>query len=141
MDGKAILGTWLLVSFQGRNAAGKTRELMGAGANGLLIYTADGYMSAVISGGRRPSFASEDYRGGTPEETQAAFKTYMSYCGRYTLSGDEITHHVGMSMFPNWTGGEQRRFATLRGGALVLSTPPMRVAGEEWTYELVWRRP
>jgi hypothetical protein len=141
MERKAILGAWSLVSFAGRNAKGETRALMGSGARGLLIYTDDGFMSAVISSGKRAPFKSADSRAGTPEEIGPAFKNYMSYCGRYTLSGDEITHHVEMSLFPNWIGGDQRRFAALRGGELVLSTPPMRVAGDEWVYELVWRRP
>jgi hypothetical protein len=141
MDQETILGVWRLDSFHGRSSSGKTRLGLGDGADGLLIYTADGYMSAVISGRSRPSFISADYRGGTPEESQAALKTYLSYCGRYTLSGDTVTHHVEMSMFPNWIGSEQRRSVKLRDGRLVLGTPPTLVGGEEWIYELVWRRP
>ncbi len=141
MDKAAIVGAWRLESFRGRSASGQTRLGLGDGADGLLIYTADGYMSAVISGRERPPFKSADYRGGTPEETQAALKTYLSYCGRYILSGDTVTHLVEMSMFPNWVGSEQRRSVKLHDGLLTLGAPPMLVAGEAWTYELVWRRP
>jgi len=133
----AIVGVWRLVGFQRRNGL---TEVESRPANGLLFYTTDGFMSAVISYRDRGRFASQDYRGGTPAEAKSAVDSYLSYCGRYTLSDDTVIHHVEMSMYPNWAGSDQRRSALLRDGQLVLGAP-MFIDGEEWTYELVWRRP
>jgi hypothetical protein len=140
MDEAAIVGAWRMVSYHGRNAAGEKGFAAGPDARGLLIYSGDGHMSAVISGGERPRFHSDDYRGGTAEETHAAFNSYLSYCGRYTLSGDTVTHHVDMSMFPNWVGTNQLRHVRFEADRLVLTAPPVLFRGQEWTYELTWER-
>ena len=109
--------------------------------DGLLIYTSDGFMSAVMSQLSRPRFASNNSRAGTPDETKAAFDGYLSYCGRYTFLGDRVIHHVEMSMFPNWSGGDQQRFVTLRDNKLILTARPTMPEGEEWIYEIHWCRP
>ena len=109
--------------------------------DGLLIYTSDGFMSAVMSKLARPRFASDNSRAGTPDETKAAFDGYLSYCGRYTFLGDRVVHHVEMSMFPNWSGGDQQRFASLQDDRLILAAQPVMSAAEEWTYEIHWCRP
>ena len=139
MDQNAISGAWRLDRHQRRSLSGEVQEI--PNWDGLLIYTSDGYMSAVMSNTLRPWFASNDIRAGIPNETKAAFDSYLSYCGRYTLLGDQVIHHVEMSMFPNWKGGDQPRFVSMKEGRLILSAPPMLVEGEEWTYELHWSRP
>ncbi len=50
---------------------------------------------------------------------------YLAYAGSYTLDGMTVTHHVEMSLFPNWIGTDQvRAIAILENGDLELSTPP-----------------
>ena len=97
-------------------------------------------MSAVMSKLARPRFESDNLRAGTPEETKAAFDGYLSYCGRYTFLGDRVVHHVEMSMFPNWTGGDQYRFASLQDDKLILTARLAVSEDEEWSYEVHWRR-
>ena len=140
MEREAILGAWRLASVSRRNAKDETRAASAEDYDGLLIYTANGWMSATVSGRGRARFKSDDYRGGTPEETQKALADYLSYCGRYTFDGDRVTHHLEMSAFPNWVGTDQHRVATLRDGQLVLGAPPILIDGDYWVYELVWRR-
>jgi hypothetical protein len=140
MDQEAIVGAWQLVSFHGRNAKGDLRPALGENAQGLLVYTAEGYMTAVLSEAGRTPFRSRDYRGGTREEALAAVNSYISYSGRYTLSGDTVTHHVEMSLYPNWIGDDQIRNVKFEGNLLILSTPPFLLSGGEWTFELTWKR-
>lgn len=129
-----------MISFHGRNADGTLRPALGENAQGLLVYTAVGYMIAVLSQASRPSFRSRDFRGGTPEEAFAAVNSYISYSGRYEIDGDTVTHHVEMSLFPNWVGQDQVRNLRFSDGNLILSTPSFLLSGGEWTFELVWER-
>jgi hypothetical protein len=140
MNQESIVGTWRLASFHGRNANGDLRPALGENAQGLLVYTAEGYMIAILSEVGRIPFRSHDFRGGTPEEALAAIKSYISYSGRYEVDGDTVTHHVEMSLFPNWIGREQARNLKFAGGNLILSTPSFLLSSGEWTFELVWQR-
>jgi hypothetical protein len=140
MNQHALVGTWRLVSFHGRNARGELRPALGQNAQGLLVYTEDGRMIAIMSETGRPSFLSRDFRGGTPEEALAAMNSYISYCGRYTISGQSVTHSVEMSLFPNWVGEDQIRNFKFENGKLILSTPRFQLSGKEWTFELIWER-
>jgi Lipocalin-like domain len=68
------------------------------------------------------------------------FSTYLAYCGRYEVEGDVVVHHIEMSLFPNWVGGDQRRQSELSGDKLVLRTPPMELGGDLIVNELRWIR-
>jgi hypothetical protein len=97
-------------------------------------------MIAILSeAGRRP-FNSRDVRGGTPEEALAAVNSYVSYSGRYEVDGDIVTHHVELSLFPNWVGEDQTRRLRITEDKLILNTPAFSVSGSEWTFELIWER-
>ncbi len=140
MNQESIVGTWRLLSFHGRNANGDLRPALGENAQGLLVYTAEGYMIAILSEVGRPPFRSNDFRGGTPEEALAAANSCISYSGRYEVTGNTVTHHVEMSLFPNWIGQDQIRNLKFVEGNLMLSTPSFLLSGGEWTFELVWER-
>jgi hypothetical protein len=140
MNEQPLVGTWRLISFHGRNAAGETRPALGKNAQGLLVYTEDGRMIAIMSDTGRASFLSRDFRGGTPDEALAAINSFISYCGTYAVNGQTVTHHVEMSLFPNWVGEDQIRNFKFEGGNLVLSTPPLLLSGKQWTFELAWER-
>jgi hypothetical protein len=135
-----IVGTWRLVSFHGRNANGDLRPALGENAQGLLVYTAEGYMIAILSEADRRRFNARDFRGGTPEEALAAVNSYISYSGRYEVDGNTVTHHVEMSLLPNWVGEDQTRTLRITDDKLILSTPAFSVSGNEWTFELIWER-
>lgn len=123
MSQESVVGTWRLVSFQGRNAKGESRAALGKNAKGLLVYTAEGYMIAILSEADRQPFRSYDFRGGVPEEALAAVNTYISYSGQYTVGEGIVTHRVDMSLFPNWIGQDQVRNFRFEKGNLILSTP------------------
>ncbi|MGI8915224.1 MAG: lipocalin-like domain-containing protein [Chloroflexota bacterium] len=136
-----ILGTWKLVSMETRSVTGSVTP--GLYDDGYLLYTDDGYMSAVLTKGRRPRFATDNLTGGSAEEKARAVDTYLSYGGRYSVEGELVTHHVLFSLWPNWVGSDQvRRFAlNPEGNTLTISTVnPVVTQGEESYSNLTWRR-
>jgi hypothetical protein len=120
--------------------AGEVPGPFADGAAGSLIYTEDGHMAASIMPANRPNFASPDMRAGTPQEKIAAFETYLTYCGTYSVESDRVIHHVQLSLFPNWIGGDQVRYFEFSGDQLTLRTPPIVIDGVELTTQLIWRR-
>ena len=68
----SVVGTWRLVSSEGRSSAGDVSRPYGDGPVGLLLYGPDGYMSATLMRPHRPPFASGDRLRGTPEEVRLA---------------------------------------------------------------------
>ncbi len=140
MTQHSIVGVWRLVSYESRPESGATRLPYGEQVSGYLIYTPQGYMSVTIMGANRADLASEDRLAGTPDEYARAMKSYVSYCGRYTLLPDRVVHHIELSHFPNWCGVDQERFYELEGDRLKLRTPPFVLGGVEQTANLVLER-
>jgi hypothetical protein len=104
---------------------------------GFLTYTADGRVTAMISYDGRKSLS---VGGGTLEEQAEAFKTFLSYAGRYTFTGDKVTHHVEISSIQNYVDRDLVRSVRFHTNQVSLITPPMRVDGKNQTIELVWER-
>jgi hypothetical protein len=135
-----FVGAWRLLSWENRSADGRVSHPLGREISGYILYSADGYMNVAIMAAGRPRYGGDDALGGTVDERARAAKTYLSYAGTYELGDGEIIHHVQVSLFPNWVGGEQRRFYELDGDRLTLSTAPMLLAGIERRAFLVWER-
>jgi hypothetical protein len=138
----ALVGTWRLVSFESRTTGGEIRRPLGPAAKGQLLYDAAGHMSAHLMDPDRPPFASGDLTRGSDAEVRAAMAGYIAYYGTYTLdlSRGVVTHHVQGALFPNWIGGDQVRYVRLDGDRLTITTPPIRIGGEDSTTVLVWER-
>jgi hypothetical protein len=137
MEKENLIGSWKLLAASGTSTAGERDEATyGANPSGLLLYGADGRMSALISyGGRKPLSG----RGLAEEEAQA-FKTFFAYAGRYTVNGEQIIHHVEISSIQNFVGRDMPRTAKLEGDTLTLTTPPTPINGKVQTVELIWQR-
>jgi Lipocalin-like domain len=143
-----LVGTWRLVSWQSHRSDGTTvAPFGGAPATGLIVYSADGFVSATLmqvdrASLGRPVRTSADVAEAAGEEVEAAFKGYMAYCGTYSVGDDgrTVTHHLECALYPDWVGTDLVRFGTLEGGRLVLTTPPVEVDGAEQHGVLVWER-
>ena len=135
-----LVGTWRVRSFELRRDGGDTRHPFGSDPRGYLIYTADGFMSWAVMRADRSRFAADDPLAGTAEEKVAAAETHIAYCGRYSVRGDRVTHHVEVASFPNYVGGDHVRFFDLHGGRLTISSPPIRAGGAEQTVVIVLER-
>jgi hypothetical protein len=136
-----LVGTWKLVSASSRASNGEPCDPpYGANPAGLLTYSEDGRVSALVSyGGRKPlSFGAE---GPALQAEQAeAFKSFLAYAGRYTLSGDKVSHHIEISSIQNFVGKDLVRSVKFEGDQIILVTPPTPVNGKIQIIELIWQR-
>ena len=120
----AVLGAWELVSFVARDVAtGEDRHPLGAAPRGLILYTADGHMSAQLA--------------------ESDMSEYIAYGGRYSVDEETSTlhHDVTISMMPELLAQPQFRNASVDGDFLTLSATRSDDAGVTTHSSLVWRRP
>ena len=112
-----LVGAWELISYISRpeDPAEEGTYPLGKDPKGILLYTADGYMSAQI---QALESAKKD-----ANSTQIA--SYLAYTGPFDIdeTGSEtvLQHHMSLSSFPSWLGDTQRRLVHLEGDHLVFS--------------------
>jgi hypothetical protein len=137
MHNDTLIGTWKLLFASSQTPSGERNEApYGPSPSGLLTYTADGRVTALISYGGRKLLQAR----AAVEEQAEAFKTFLAYAGQYTLRGDQITHHIEVSSIQNYVNQDLVRTIRLAGDRIVLVTPPTLVNGKVQTVELVWQR-
>jgi hypothetical protein len=119
----AVVGAWELVSFTASDATtGVERHPLGDAPRGLILYTADGFMSAQL--------AHQD------------MSEYVAYGGPFTVDEQSSTlhHDVSMSMMPELLAQPQFRQASVHGNHLTLSATTTDAEGTATHASLVWRR-
>ena len=138
---KPFIGAWRLLTWELRPAdGGEPYYPLGNDTTGMLVYSADGYMSVVLSKPGRAPFEQPWLFEGSPAEKISAMESYMSYAGRYEVRKDSVIHHVEFSLFPNWIGTPQERFYKFDGDRLTLSAAPFVKDGVEQTAVIVWEK-
>ena len=145
-----LIGSWELVDYLAfKEGGGETVYPLGKNAQGIIIYTADGYMSAQLQRPGQIPFKVNDLHGGTPEEWSKAGENYVAYTGPYYVdeTGGEpiIQHHMTNCSFPSWLGNTQRRLVKImeEGGEKYLTLGPesaSTIMGEQRITQLKWRR-
>jgi hypothetical protein len=129
-----IIGAWELTSFTLTDTeTGHVQHPLGTAPNGMILYTADGHMSAQL--------ADADMSG------------YMAYGGRFAVEEDAssgrakrremvgVVHHdVTIAMISELLTQPQFRKATLDGDVLTLSATTTNAAGTTTHATVVWRR-
>jgi Lipocalin-like domain len=142
MGSMSVVGTWRLVSSDGRSSTGDVTRPYGDAPVGLLIYGVDGYMSATIMRPGRPPFATGDRLRGSPEELRFASEGFLGYSGTYEIDEARgvIVHHVTVADFPNIVDTDLIRRFSLKSDTLALETQPVVRAGKTWVFRLVWAR-
>jgi hypothetical protein len=119
-----FIGAWRLAGFKLVDDQGVESEPWLEGSDGMLVYSADGYMSAII--------ATVDEAGGSPK--------HMAYCGPFQVEDDKVIHHVVMSSEPTLVGRPQTRFTEFDGTILTLSSSPSIYGGPNSKALLSWQR-
>ena len=139
-----ILGAWALVSYELRAIDGTHIEYpFGDDAQGFLIYTDDGYMSAQLMRRHRPLYDRPSGAGGTTEQSARRSARVLAYSGPFDVDEDNgtVRHHASISLYPNWAGGDQVRHADLRDGRLILVADIIDESGSKARATLTWGRP
>ena len=135
-----LIGAWRLDQWR-LSIDGQWRApYLGAGASGLLIYSADGWMSAILMAAGRPLLGSAGFVLGDEGRKLAAADGYVSYAGTFELDGADICHHVQLSLYPDWIGQTlRRRVSWDESGRLTLTTPAVTTArGKVVVDEITW---
>lgn len=143
MGKEQFLGSWRLISSVFKSvSSGQVAYPLGKDATGLIIYSADGYMSAQLLSPNRPRFASGDHLKGTQEEIKGAFEGLMTYYGTYEVDEKQhtVSHHCERSSFPNWDGQVLNRYYEFSDDKMTLSTPQLKMGGEKVVGVLIWQR-
>lgn len=138
-----LIGTWNLIStLSMRQSDGEVKYPFGKQPVGQLMYDSAGNMSVVIMRPERPRSSINDKSQATNEEIKSAFNGFEAYFGTYEIDEEKaiVSHKIEGSLFPNWEGMTQTRFAEFSGNQLTLKTPPMPYGGETITGTLVWER-
>lgn len=124
-----LIGAWELVSYRCEPVDRSSTEIiypMTREAQGIIMYTPDGSMSAQLMTPGTPLFADGDLSGGSTEELAAAAKNYLAYSGPFTVEEKNgkplLKHTMQVSSFPNWLGNTQVRVAELTGDKLELQS-------------------
>ncbi len=132
-----LVGTWKLVSAASTTPKGERNATpYGPNPAGFLTYAEDGRVTSLISYGERKPLSI----AGRTEEQAEAFNTFLAYAGRYTLSGDKVTHYIEISSIQNYVGKDLVRNIKFEGDQIVLITPPTMVNGKIQAIELTWQR-
>jgi len=138
----ALVGAWRLVSWTIEYpASGRVTQPFGALPEGLLVYSADGHMSAAMQRPGRQRLSRADPNAVGDAEKAAAFAGYLHYAGTWRVAGGCVIHAVELAMNPNLTGTRQVRRVALDGDRLELGAEePLETAGQLRRHRIVWRR-
>ena len=110
-----LIGTWQLLSWQIVDS--EERELaqpFGGNISGSLVYSSDGYMSAMISGSEVNSKPWVKWNDPTVEEALSVGKFFTGYTGKFFLdevpgNRQTVFHEIRISLPPNLQGATQQR--------------------------------
>lgn len=130
---RSLIGTWRLVEWTFTVDHSRPTRPWGGNPAGLLTYTEDGRMSASLMSNGRPGAPTRTLSAAPIEIRAAAAAGYLSYAGSYSMDGNDVLHHIELSLMPNWVGTTERRLIewapSENGFDLILSTPPTKTDG------------
>ncbi len=124
IDTNALTGARRLHDYILVDADGNKRRPFRDGSTGLLIYTANGFMSVA-------TMMIDDETGET---------ALLSYHGPFDLYEDRVVHHIEISNDAALVGRDNVRYPALEGDILTLTARPSLFGGEGTEAAIVWRR-
>lgn len=123
-----LVGTWLLRSFKVTGKDNITQDWRGGNSTGVLIYTADGYVSVSINS------KVEDFKNAT--EAKSILDSCLFYAGTYKAESESVvTHFVTHATNPSRVGEKMVREFKLDLDLLSISA-----SGDYGSSQLVWEK-
>ena len=122
----SLVGAWRRESMFVREANGTTTPYWGDRPTGLIVYTADGHMTAQVYDTRRPRLGVPWESAGA-EAARTAFVGLSTYFGTYAIdrSAQTVTHTVEGAMVQDWVGTKLvRRYRFLAPDRVELGVVP-----------------
>ena len=138
-----LVGAWSLVDFRVEFDDGRPAvHPFGEEAQGRLVYTAEGVVSAILARADRPALGRGlETSALSSEELKArAFDGTLGYTGRWRLEGDQVIHQVEIAQLPDVEGQELRRRVRLVEGRLELSYERRTSSASLRRHRLLWER-
>lgn len=133
--GAPFHGAWELASIV--RYSGEGEELSrNESSTGFIMYDPAGTMGVVIQGADRAPYEGDE---ATSEEILAAYRSYTSYFGGFTVDPEAgtVTHHLRASMSPSGAGSDYVRHFGFEEDRLTLQPPAGADGG---VVRLTWRR-
>jgi hypothetical protein len=135
--GKALIGTWKLVSCLLEDVETKEQKpVWGMNPNGYIVMTPEGRWIVIQTAEGRIAPQNN-------EDRIAAFKSLLAYSGKYRTEGNKIVINVDIAADEGWNGTEQVRYYEVDGDELHIEVPPQPYAnfgGRVLRGILVWKR-
>jgi hypothetical protein len=129
-----LVGAWVLDEMYAESEDGTRSHPMGRDADGMIMYTTDGYMSAIVHFADR--FLPAD--GPSNEERAEAFSSYFNYSGTWSVKDDTVTHTLQHALDPNMVGMSLSRDITKDGAKVVFSGLGPDGVTRQF---IIWKRP
>jgi hypothetical protein len=136
-DKDKLVGTWKIVSAIMEDVETKEQKLVwGEHPNGYIVLTPSGRWIVVqtAEGRKVPE---------TDADRTAAFRSMLSYSGRYHVEEDKIIIKVDIAWDESWNGTDQVRFYRIEGDRLHIEAAPQPYAnfgGKVMRGILIWAR-
>ncbi len=127
---RRLIGTYRLVSFENIADDGEVMQPFGENPAGFAMYTAEGYMSAILMMRERQAFPEGDILAAGDRERAGAFASSSAYAGRWEIIDNRIVHHLEATTYPNWTDTTQVREFALTDSHFTLFPPRMLMQGK-----------
>jgi len=144
-----LVGAWELIEYKTYlpDDPSNIYHPMGSNAQGIIMYTPDGYMSAQLQTPGVPDFTLPGQDG----DWAKVGRNYVAYTGRFFLDekGDDkgplLVHEMRNSNLPRLVGDRQRRLCEIKdeseGRFLYLRVgEPIKFGGEDRLAVVRWRR-
>jgi Lipocalin-like domain len=109
-----LLGAWRLESAVEVFDGGERRDEFGPDPDGYLCYNPAGIVSATLEDSARPPVSAADPQSGTSDDYEKMARHFIAYAGPFSVDvgNGTVTHHVDVSLFPNWQGHDHAHWTT-----------------------------
>ncbi|MEO1082582.1 MAG: lipocalin-like domain-containing protein [Pseudomonadota bacterium] len=139
---KQFLGTWRLLDYSVVNLeTGIASPVLGAHAQGHIIYTPEGWVSATLmTPNRAPNSTDREARYALKEKLQASGMNdltederqfalpfllaafgYIAYCGKFDADATHVHHFISEAFFPAYVGNTATRAYSFEEDRLLLT--------------------